>query len=158
MSAISLTHIDAARQAAPTTSLLARRDERLPAEVIERLGRCREAVRAHRLLEARDAVEAALAAVPSSFIVNAIHGEVLYRLGLYREASAALFRALLEPPTSWQAYQIVNHLYQEARSNERGAFERATDCPPPRPIANALYWLARRGRWMARLRRLEATG
>jgi predicted Zn-dependent protease len=132
--------------------------EALSSESIEQLIACREAVRSVRLVEAREAVERALAANPTSFIVNAIHGEVLYRLGLYREASRALFRALVQPPTSWQAYQVVNHLYQESRSNERGSFERATDCAPPRPIAAALYWLARRGRWMARLRRLEATG
>ena len=95
---------------------------------------------------------------PSSFTVNAMHGEVLYRLGLYKESSAALFRALLLPPSSWQSYQIVNHLYQESRANERGSFVRATECAPPRPIAAAIRWVARRGRFMARLRRLEATG
>ena len=132
--------------------------ERLPAPAIEQLVRCRAAIRSHHLVEAREAVEHALTTNPSSFIMNAIHGEVLYRLGLYRESSAALFRALLQPPTSWPAYQVVNHLYQESRSNERGSFERVTDCPPPRPIANAILWLAKRGRWMGRFRRLEATG
>ncbi len=133
-------------------------DEQLPAGAIEQLVRCREAVRSHRLIEARTAVENALSANPSSFIMNAIHGEVLYRLGLYREASAALFRALVQTPTSWQAYQVVNHLYQESRHNDRGSFDRITNCPPPRPIATAIYWLARHASWLARLRRLEATG
>ncbi|MGH7686910.1 MAG: hypothetical protein ACREN2_08855 [Candidatus Dormibacteria bacterium] len=133
-------------------------NERLPARAFEQLVRCREAIAAHRLLEAREAVELALEANRDSFIMNAIHGEVLYRLGLYQPASAALFRALLEPPTSWKAYQVVNHLYQESRSNERGAFDRPTNCPPPRPIAAAIYWMARHLSFLSRFRRLEATG
>lgn len=133
-------------------------DECLPAHAFHQLVRCREAIKAHQLLEAREAVEDALTANPDSFLMNAMHGEVLYRLGLYRESSAALFRALLQPPTSWKAYQIVNHLYQESRHHERGSFERVSGAPPPKPIATAIYWLAHHGRGLARFRRLEATG
>ena len=103
-------------------------------------------------------METALEQMPGSFTVNAIYGEVLFRLGLYAEASAALFRALVIPPTSWRNYQVVNHLYQESRANERGSFVRVTECPPPRPIAWLLLTLARPFRGLARLRRLDATG
>jgi hypothetical protein len=103
-------------------------------------------------------VELALEAAPDSFTVNATHGEVLYRLGLYKEASSALFTAMVLPPTSWMNYQLVSHLYQESRANERGSFMRITEVPPPKPIEMAIRWVAHRFRFMARLRRLEATG
>lgn len=132
--------------------------ECLPQEVIHALGEAREEVREHRLMEARELVEAALPAVPASFTVNAVHGEVLYRLGLYKEASSALFTAMLQPPTSWANYQLVSHLYQESRARERGSFVRCTEAPPPAPIEKAIRWVAHRFRFMARMRRLEATG
>lgn len=133
-------------------------DEPLPPRAFEQLVQCRVAIKEFRLLDAREAVEAALEANPDSFIMNAIHGEVLYRLGMYKPACAALFRAMLQPPTSWKAYQVVSLLYQEARSNDRGSFDRATNVPPPKPIANAIYWVARRLSFLSRFRRLEATG
>jgi hypothetical protein len=132
--------------------------EVLPAEVVHRLDYTRAAIRRYALLEARETVETALEQVPDSFTVNAVHGEVLYRLGLYTEASAALFRALMIPPTSWRNYQVVNHLYQESRANERGSFVRNTECPPPRPVARLILALCRPFRGLARFRRLEATG
>jgi hypothetical protein len=53
---------------------------------------------------------------------------------------------------------VVNHLYQESRSNERASFDRPTNVPPPRPIAAAIYWMARHLSFLSRFRRLEATG
>lgn len=132
--------------------------ERLSQEVIDGLTCTREHVREHRLVAARESVELALQAAPESFTVNAVHGEVLYRLGLYKEASSALFTAMLLPPTTWMNYQLVSHLYQESRARERGSFERVTEVPPPAPIEKAIRWLAHQFRFMARLRRLEATG
>jgi len=132
--------------------------ERLSQEVIDGLTQTRECVREHRLIAARETVEVALAAAPDSFTVNAVHGEVLYRLGLYKEASSALFTAMLLPPTTWMNYQLVSHLYQESRANERGSFVRVTEAPPPRPIEMAIRWVAHQFRFMARLRRMEATG
>jgi Tfp pilus assembly protein PilF len=132
--------------------------ERLPQEVIDGLTQTREHVREHRLVAAREIVEVALTAVPDSFTVNAVHGEVLYRLGLYKEASSALFTAMLLPPTTWMNYQLVSHLYQESRANERGSFVRNTEAPPPKPIEMAIRWVAHQFRFMARLRRMEATG
>jgi hypothetical protein len=65
---------------------------------------------------------------------------------------------MMLPPSSWQAYQLVSHLYQESRANERGSFERSTECPPPRPVAWLVLFLAHRLRFLGRFRRLEATG
>ncbi len=132
--------------------------ERLPQHVIDALARTREHVRGHRLMAAREQVETALRGQPESFTCNATHGEVLYRLGLYKEASGALFTAMLLPPTSWANYQLVSHLYQESRARERGSFQRCTEVPPPAPVEKAIRWVAHRLRFMARLRRLEATG
>ncbi len=132
--------------------------ERLPQEVIDSLAGARVHVREHRLIAAREMVEVALSAAPESFTVHAVHGEVLYRLGLYKEASSALFTAMVLPPTSWMNYQLVSHLYQESRANERGSFVRVTEAPPPKPIENAIRWVAHQFRFMARLRRMEATG
>ncbi len=132
--------------------------ERLPQQVIHSLAHAREQVREHRLVAAREHVEIAVEQAPDSFTCHATHGEVLYRLGLYKEASSALFTAMLLTPTSWPNYQLVSHLYQESRARERGSFERITEVPPPAPVANAIRWLAHRFRFMARLRRLEATG
>jgi hypothetical protein len=129
----------------------------LSREVISELDATRESIRALELNTAREHVEHALELAPSSFSANAIHGEVMYRLGLYNEASAALFSALILPPTTWANYQLVNHLYQESRARERGSFARVTDCPPPKPIENAIRWVAARFSWMARFRRLEVT-
>ena len=131
--------------------------ENLPRHVIAELDATRLAVNQFALNDARTHVELALHDAPGSFTVNAIHGEVLYRLGLYKAASAALFTALLLPPSDWANYQMVNHLYQESRARERGAFTRNTDCPPPKPIENAIRWVAARFSWMARFRRLETT-
>jgi len=139
-------------------SAVALAPERLPQQVIDAVTRTREHVREHRLLAAREQVEIALQQAPDSFTCNATHGEVLYRMGLYREASSALFTAMLLTPTSWVNYQLVSHLYQESRANERGSFVRVTEVPPPWPVERAIRWLARRLRFMARLRRLEATG
>lgn len=132
--------------------------EQLSVATIDRLDRARASVRELRLVEARSLVGEALLDAPTSFSVNAIHGEVLYRLGLYREASSALFTALLQPPTTWANYQLVNHLYQESRARERGSFARNTDCPPPRPVESAIRWVAARFSFLARYRRFEATG
>jgi hypothetical protein len=131
--------------------------ERLSDRVLSQLDATRLAVRSLALNDAREHVELALLDAPTSFTVNAIHGEVLYRLGLYKAASAALFTALLQPPSDWANYQVVNHLYQESRARERGSFTRTTDCPPPKPIENAIRWVAARFRWMARFRKLETT-
>lgn len=144
------------RGATPQLPVASAGFERLPAHAFEQLVRCRDAIKAHDLLRARDAVEDALSTNPESFVMNAMHGEVLYRLGYYRLASQALFRSMVQPPTSWAAYQVVNHLYQEARHRERSSFERAVIPPPPRPVAATIYWLARRCRGIARFRRLEA--
>jgi Tfp pilus assembly protein PilF len=132
--------------------------ERLPQQVIDGLGEAREQVRDHHLVAARELVEDALAVAPASFTVNAIHGEVLYRLGLYKEASSALFTAMVQPPTSWMNYQLVSHLYQESRARERGSFVRSTEVPPPAVVERAIRWVAHRFRFMARMRRMEATG
>jgi Tfp pilus assembly protein PilF len=132
--------------------------ECLPQHVIDGLSRARGHVREHRLIAAREAVEIALDAAPESFTVNAVHGEVLYRLGLYKEASSALFTAMVLPPTTWMNYQLVSHLYQESRARERGSFVRVTEAPPPKPIEMAIRWVAHQLRFMGRLRRLEATG
>lgn len=129
--------------------------EHLSQQVVADLDATRAAIRELSLNDAREHVERALRRAPDSFTVNAIHGEVLYRLSLYREASAALFSALVLPPSDWANYQIVNHLYQESRARERGSFVRNTDCPPPKPIENAIRWVAARFSWMARLRRLD---
>lgn len=144
------------RAATPQLPVASAGFERLPAHAFDQLVRCREAIKAHDLLGAREAVEDALTANPESFVMNAMHGEVLYRLGYYRLSSQALFRAMVQPPTSWASYQVVSHLYQESRHRERSAFERAVVPPPPKPIATAIYWLARRCRGLARFRRLEA--
>jgi hypothetical protein len=132
--------------------------ERLPQHVLDGLAQTRTEVREHRLVAAREIVEIALRAAPTSFTVNAVHGEVMYRLGLYKEASSALFTAMLQPPTSWANYQLVSHLYQESRSRERGSFVRVTEAPPPKPIELAIRWVAHQLRFMARFRRMEATG
>jgi hypothetical protein len=132
--------------------------ECLPASVIEALGDAREHVREHRLVAARELTEIAVAQVPASFTANAVHGEVLYRLGLYKEASSALFTAMVQPPTSWMNFQLVSHLYQESRARERGSFVRTTEAPPPKVVERAIRWVAHQFRFMARLRRLEATG
>jgi predicted Zn-dependent protease len=131
--------------------------EQLPDRVLFQLDATRLAVRSFALNDAREHVELALVDAPTSFTVNAIHGEVLYRLGLYKAASAALFTALLQPPSDWANYQVVNHLYQESRARERGSFTRTTDYPPPKPIENTIRWVAARFRWMARFRKLETT-
>lgn len=131
--------------------------EQLTQRVVSELDATRLAVRELSLNDARMHVELALRDAPASFTVNAMHGEVLYRLGLYKAASAALFTALLLPPSDWANYQMVNHLYQESRAQERGAFTRTTDCPPPKPIENTIRWVAARFSWMARFRRLDVT-
>lgn len=129
--------------------------EHLSEPVLAALDATRAAIREFSLNDARLYVERALGGAPDSFTVHAIHGEVLYRLGLYREASSALFSALVLPPSDWANYQVVNHLYQESRARERGSFVRNTDCPPPKPIDNAIRWVAARFSWMARFRRLD---
>lgn len=129
--------------------------EHLSRPVIAELDATRSAIRELSLNDAREHIERALRRAPDSFTVNAIHGEVLYRLGLYKEASSALFSALLQPPSDWANYQVVNHLYQESRTRERGSFVRNTDCPPPKPIENAIRWIATRFSWMGRFRRLD---
>lgn len=129
--------------------------ESLSPEVISDLDATRAAVRALALDVARQHIDRAMRRAPDSFTVNAIRGEVLYRSGLYREASAALFSALVLPPSDWANYQVVNHLYQESRARERGSFIRNTDCPPPQPIENAIRWVAARFSWLGRLRRLD---
>jgi len=140
------------------TGQVAMAPETLSEQAIASLSLTRECVREHRLVAAREAVESALAEAPASFTCNAVHGEVLYRLGLYREASAALFTAMLQPPTTWANYQLVSHLYQESRARERGSFVRTTEVPPPAPVERAIRWMAWHLRFLGRLRRLEATG
>ena len=129
--------------------------EQLSREVVAHLDATRAAVRSFDLEEARAHIEDAQARAPGSFTVNAIRGEVLYRQGLYKDASSALFTALLMPPSDWANYQVVNHLYQESRARERGAFVRNTDCPPPKPVEMAIRWVAARFSWMSRFRRLD---
>lgn len=132
-------------------------EEDLPEEVVAHLAATRAAIRSHALHEARAHIDAALRDAPTSFTAHAMNGEVLYRLGLYDQASAALFAALLQPPTTWANYQLVNHLYQESRARQRGSWSRVTECPPPRPIELAIRWVAGRMSWMARWRRLDVT-
>lgn len=139
----------------PVAAANAIEPEELPPAVVAELDACRAAVRSLSLHDARERVETALRMAPTSFTVNAIHGEVLYRLGLYKEASSALFTALLEPPSSWRDYQLVNHLYQESRARERGSFVRTTDCAPPAPVEKAIRWVAGRLSFLSRFRRLD---
>src|SRR5207245_2383076 len=81
----------------------------------------------------------ALALAPDYFVVNLKHGELLLRLGYYRESIGPLERALAATSTDAASLASARHLLLVARQKAPNTFTRPVSRFPGLP------WRRRRG-------------
>ncbi len=74
--------------------------------------------------EAREAIELARALAPDDFVVNLKYGELLLRLGYYREAVAPLEHALAGPSPNGPTLEFTRRLLRFAREKSPNSFTR----------------------------------
>lgn len=79
----------------------------------------------YRPAEAREALEAALALAPDDFVVNLKYGEMLLRLGYYREAIPPLERALATSAPDATSLEFARRLLRLAREKAPNTFTRS---------------------------------
>lgn len=111
----------------------------------------RRAADAQELMaSAKQALEQFLDEEPENYAALVALGELDLRIGLTGEAQALLYRASLQRPPSWEAYQRTSLLLRRAEALAQHAFDRPAGAPPPIPLLG----LARLCRtWLARLDR-----
>src|SRR5436190_307381 len=107
---------DIARGQAPVSALF---EGRTPAEAIRLVADAREI-----LLEV-------LREEPDNYAALVAYGEINLRIGLTRQAQELLYRASLQRPPSWEAYQRTNLLLRRAEALAQHAFDRSSGAPPP---------------------------
>ena len=81
---------------------------------------------------------------PDNFWALAGIGEALARVGLPRDALAALYRASLLQPPSWEAFQILGMWTRYAERMKEQSFDRPTGVAPPKVVVKALELVFRR--------------
>lgn len=68
---------------------------------------------------------------PDNYEALVLLGEINLRVGLCRDAQAQLYRASLQQPPSWEAFQRTSLLLRRAEEQQRKAFDRFPGAAPP---------------------------
>jgi hypothetical protein len=91
---------------------------------------------------------------PDNYNALVLLGEINLRGGLCRDAQAQLYRASLQQPPSWEAFQRTSLLLRRAEEQRQKSFDRVSGAAPPlllRRLAASATTMAR-----AALRKLAA--
>ncbi|MEA2639716.1 MAG: hypothetical protein QOF51_1110 [Chloroflexota bacterium] len=134
-----------------TDTALVRRENELPALIgavsVGALFTGKRPAEARRLVvNAKDALERRLLDEPEDYAALVALGEIDLRIGLVREAQELLYRASLQRPPSWEAYQRTSLMLRRAEEDSQHLLDRPAGSPPPAPL-RALA--ARCGRWVS---------
>ena len=81
---------------------------------------------------------------PRNFWALAGIGEALTRVGLPKDALAALYRASLLQPPSWEAFQVLGMWTRYAERMNEQAFDRPSGVAPPKVVVKVLEFIFRR--------------
>ena len=103
-----------------------------------------EALRRLDITEAIEGYREILRDEPNNFWALAGIGEALARVGLPKDALAALYRASLLQPPSWEAFQVLGMWTRYAERMNEQAFDRPSGVAPPKAIVSALEFVFRR--------------
>ena len=103
-----------------------------------------EAVRGRPAAEARALVadlkaelETLIERDPDNYAALVLLGEINLRVGLSRQAQALLYRASLQQPPNWEAFQRTSYLLRRAEEQHQKAFDRVAGAAPPRIFRRA---------------------
>lgn len=103
-----------------------------------------EAVRGRPAAEVRALIadlkaelETLLEREPENYGALVLLGELNLRVGLSRQAQALLYRASLQQPPTWAAFQRTSYLLRRAEEQRQKAFDRVAGAAPPRTLRRA---------------------
>jgi len=96
----------------------------------------------YQIAEAREAMERAVELAPADFVVGLKHGELLVRLGYFRESIPVLESALTATAPDGATLDFARRLLLLARQKAPNTFSRPVNPLPGRSL------FARLGRWL----------
>ena len=83
---------------------------------------------------------------PDHYEALVLLGELNLCVGLCRDAQALLYKASLQQPPSWAAYQRTSYLLRRAEEQQQKAFDRVAGAAPPRFVRRAVAAMLARAR------------